>query len=163
MKDLIALKKVPLFANLTLQQLASIDRLMVTRRYLAGEQIFKWGDHSSELYVVLEGEVRIHRDDGEREVTLATLGPSSFMGEMAPFTEEPRSASAEAVVPTVVRVLRKDRLGAILHEHPEVLLEVIKNLSRRLVVANSQLEAAARSLTGPAPADRAPGDRRRSR
>jgi CRP-like cAMP-binding protein len=66
-------------------------------------------------------------------------------------------------VATVVRVLRKDRLGAILHEHPEVLLEVIKNLSRRLVVANSQLEAAARSLTAPAPADKARGDRRRSR
>ena len=163
MKDLIALKKVPLFANLSLQQLASIDRLMVTRSYLAGEQIFKWGDDSSELYVVLEGEVRIHRDDGEQEVTLARLGPNSFMGEMAPFTEEPRSASAEAVAATVVRVLRKDRLGAILHEHPEVLLEVIKNLSRRLVVANSQLEAAARSLTAPAPTDKAPGDRRRSR
>jgi CRP-like cAMP-binding protein len=163
MKDLIALKKVPLFANLTLQQLASIDKLMVTRPYLAGEEIFKWGDHSSELYVVLEGEVRIHRDDGDREVTLARLGPSSFMGEMAPFTEEPRSASAEAVVATVVRVLRKDRLGAILHEHPEVLLEVIKNLSRRLVVANSQLEAAVRSLTDPGPAEKAQGDRRRSR
>ncbi len=163
MKELIALKKVPLFANLTLQQLASIDKLMVTRRYLAGEQIFKWGDHSSELYVVLEGEVRIHRDDGDNEVTLARLGPSSFMGEMAPFTEEPRSASAEAVVATVVRVLRKDRLGAILNEHPEVLLEVIKNLSRRLVVANSQLEAAARSLSDLEPVDKAPGDRRRSR
>ena len=77
MKDLIALKKVPLFANLTLQQLASIDKLMVTRRYLAGEQIFRWGDHSSELYVVLEGEVRIHRD-GDHEVTLAQRQPQQL-------------------------------------------------------------------------------------
>jgi HEAT repeat protein len=152
MKDLIALKKVPLFATLNLQQLASIDKLMITRRYLAGEPIFEWGDHSSELYVVLEGEVRIHRDAGGHKVTLARLGPSSFMGEMAPFTDEPRSASAEAMVPTTVRVLRKDRLGAILHDHPEVLMEVIRNLSQRLVVANSQLEAAARSLAGIEPA-----------
>ena len=42
-------------------------------------------------------------------------------------------------------MLRKDRLKAILHEHPEVLLEVIRNLSQRLVVANEQLEAAARA------------------
>jgi hypothetical protein len=146
MKDLIALKKVPLFATLSLEQLASIDRLMVTRSYAPGEQIFGWGDHSSELYVVLEGEVRIHRDQGPHKVTLARLGANSFMGEMAPFTDEPRSAGAEAVEPTTVRVLRKDRLGAILHDHPEVLMEVIKNLSRRLVVANAQLEAAARSM-----------------
>ena len=145
MKDLIALKKVPLFATLTLEQLNSIDRLMVTRRYHAGEHIFKWGDLSSELYVILEGEVRIHRDDGLQQVTLAKLGPSSVMGEMAPFTDQPRSAGAQATVTTVTRVLRKDRLKAILHEHPEVLLEVIRNLSQRLVVANEQLEAAARS------------------
>ena len=172
MKDLIALKKVPLFATLTLEQLSSIDRLMVTRHYHAGEHIFKAGDLSSELYVILEGEVRIHRDDGLRHVTLAKLGANSVMGEMAPFTEQPRSAGAQAVVATVARVLRKDRLKAILHEHPEVLLEVIKNLSQRLVVANEQLEAAARSLkeaseaptlTRPRPARTALAGRSRSR
>lgn len=166
----LALTVWPALANLSLEQLAGIDRLMVTRHYLAGEQIFKWRDHSDELYVVLEGEVRIHRDAGGNQVTLARLGPNSFMGEMAPFTDEPRSAGAEAIVPTTVRVLRKDRLGAILHEHPEVLLEVIRNLSARLVVANEQLEQAAQQL-GPAdpaplptaPAGRAREGRRRSR
>ena len=162
MKELIALKKVPLFANLTLEQLASIDRLMVTRRYLAGETIFLWGDLSSELYVILEGEVRIHRDSDGSEVTLARLGSSSVMGEMAPFTEQPRSASAQAMVPTTCRVLRKDRLNAILHEHPEVLLEVIRNLSQRLVVANEQLEAAAHHLQEQVPAPSRPARRRKA-
>ena len=36
MKELIALKRVPLFSTLTLEQLASIDRLMVTRTYAKG-------------------------------------------------------------------------------------------------------------------------------
>ena len=52
-------------------------------------------------------------------------------------------------MPTTVRVLRKDRLNAILHEHPEVLLEVIRNLSKRLVDANEQLEAAAKAAKEP--------------
>ena len=39
MKELIALKRVPLFSTLTLEQLASIDRLMVTRHYVKGEPI----------------------------------------------------------------------------------------------------------------------------
>ena len=166
MKDLIALKKVPLFATLTLEQLASIDKLMVTRHYVKGEAIFKWGDFSSELYVVLEGEVRIHRDHGAREVTLAKVGPSSVMGEMAPFTDQPRTASAQALAPTTVRVLRKDRLNVILQDHPEVLLAVIKNLSQRLVVANEQLEAAAalalNSLNEPKPEPERPAVKPRS-
>ena len=140
MKELIALKRVPLFSTLTLEQLASIDRLMVTRTYLRGEPIFTKGDVGSELFVVLEGEIRIHLDHEGREVTLARIGPSMVLGEMAVFDEEPRSASAQASADTTVRVLRRDKLRAVVHEHPEVLLEFVKNLSQRIRVMNEQLE-----------------------
>jgi len=141
MKELIALKRVPLFSTLTLEQLASIDRLMVTRTYTTGEPIFTKGDVGSELFVVLEGEIRIHLDHEGREVTLARIGPSMVLGEMAVFDEQPRSASAEASADTTVRVLRRDKLRAVVHEHPEVLLEFVKNLSQRIRVMNEQLES----------------------
>jgi CRP-like cAMP-binding protein len=44
-------------------------------------------------------------------------------------------------VETTVRVLRRDRMQAIVHEHPEVLLEFVKNLSQRLRVMNEQMES----------------------
>jgi HEAT repeat protein len=141
MKELIALKRVPLFSTLTLEQLASIDQLMVTRTYARGEPVFTKGDVGSELLVVLEGEIRIHLDHEGREVTLARIGPSMVLGEMAVFDEQPRSASAQASVDTTVRVLRRDKLRAVVHEHPEVLLEFVKNLSQRIRVMNDQLEA----------------------
>ena len=140
MKELIALKRVPLFSTLTLEQLASIDRLMVTRHYQKGEPIFRRGDVGAELYVVLEGEIRVHLDHDGHEVTLARLGVDKVVGEMSVFDEQPRSASAEATQNTSVRVLRKDRMQAIVHEHPEVLLEFVKNLSQRLREMNEQLE-----------------------
>jgi hypothetical protein len=142
MKELIALKRVPLFSTLTLEQLASIDRLMVTRHYVKGESIFRKGDVGAELYVVLEGEVRIHLDHDGHEVTVARHGPSKVVGEMSVFDDQPRSASAQASENTTVRVLRRDRMQAIVHEHPEVLLEFVKNLSQRLRTMNEQLEAA---------------------
>ncbi len=142
MKELIALKLVPLFSTLTLEQLASIDRLMVTRHYVKGESIFRKGDVGAEMYVVLEGEVRIHLDHDGLEVTVARHGPSKVVGEMSVFDDQPRSASAQAAENTTVRVLRRDRMQAIVHEHPEVLLEFIKNLSQRLRTMNEQLESA---------------------
>jgi hypothetical protein len=142
MKELIALKRVPLFSTLSLEQLASIDRLMVTRQYVKGESIFRKGDVGAELYVVLEGEVRIHLDHDGHEVTLARHGPSKVLGEMSVFDDQPRSASAQATENTTVRVLRRDRMQAIVHEHPEVLLEFVKNLSQRLRVMNEQIESA---------------------
>ncbi len=141
MKELIALKLVPLFSTLTLEQLASIDRLMVTRTYVKGEPIFSKGDVGSELFVVLEGEIRIHLDHEGREVTLARHGPSTVLGEMAVFDEQPRSASAEASEKTTVRVLRRDKVQAIVHEHPEVLLEFVRNLSQRIRLMNDQLDS----------------------
>jgi hypothetical protein len=148
MKELIALKRVPLFSTLTLEQLASIDRLMVTRHYVKGESIFRRGDVGAELYVVLEGEVRIHLDHDGHEVTVARHGPSKVVGEMSVFDDQPRSASAQATEDTTVRVLRRDRMQAIVHEHPEVLLEFVKNLSQRLRAMNEQLESASLTRQG---------------
>jgi hypothetical protein len=147
MKELIALKQVPLFSTLTLEQLASIDRLMVTRHYVKGETVFRRGDVGAELYVIVEGELRVHLDHDGREVTLALHGPGNVIGEMSVFDEEPRSAGAQATADTTVRVLRRDRLQAIVHEHPEVLLEFIKNLSRRLRAMDQKLEEATPSQT----------------
>ena len=142
MKELIALKLVPLFSTLTLDQLSSIDRLMVTRHYVKGESIFRKGDVGAELYVVLEGEIRVHLDHDGHEVTLARHGPSKVVGEMSVFDDQPRSANAQAAENTTVRVLRRDRMQAIVHEHPEVLLEFVKNLSQRLRLMNEQLDSA---------------------
>ena len=140
MKELIALKQVPLFSALTLEQLASVDRLMVTRHFSKGETIFRRGDVGGELYVVLDGEIRVHVDHDGKQVTLATHRSGAVLGEMAVFDEQPRSASAQATSDTTVRVLRRDRLQAIVHEHPEVLLEFIKNLSQRLRAMDEKLE-----------------------
>jgi CRP-like cAMP-binding protein len=142
MKELIALKQVPLFSTLTLEQLASIDRLMVTRHYVKGESVFRRGDVGGELYVVVDGEIRIHLDHDGREVTLARQSSGSVLGEMSVFDDQPRSASAQAMAASTVRVLRRDRLQAIVHEHPEVLLEFIKNLSERLRAMDAKLETA---------------------
>jgi CRP-like cAMP-binding protein len=64
---------------------------------------------------------------------------------MSVFDEQPRSAGAQATTDTTVRVLRRDRLHAIVHEHPEVLLEFIKNLSQRLREMDDKLESKAPS------------------
>ena len=60
---------------------------------------------------------------------------------MSVFDAEPRSAGAQSTGSTTVRVLRKDRLQALVHEHPEVLMEFVRNLSQRIRKMNEQLES----------------------
>jgi cyclic nucleotide-binding protein len=151
MKELMALKEVPLFSALTLEQLASVDRLMVTRHYAKGETVFRRGDVGAELYVVVDGEIRVHLDHAGHEVTLARHRSGGVLGEMSVFDEQPRSASAQATADTTVRVLKRDRLEAVVHEHPEVLLEFIKSLSQRLRAMDAKLEAATPGEAAAAP------------
>ena len=141
MRELMALKEVPLFSALTLEQLASVDRLMVTRHYAKGETVFRRGDVGAELYVVVDGEIRVHLDHAGHEVTLARHGSGGVLGEMSVFDEQPRSASAQAMADTTVRVLKRERLEAVVHEHPEVLLEFIKSLSQRLRAMDEKVES----------------------
>ena len=152
MQELIALKRVPLFSTLTLDQLSSIDRLLVTRHYVKGETVFRKGDPGAELFMVVEGELRVHLDHDGQDVTLVRHGPGGVLGEMSVFDEQPRSANAQATVDTTVRVLRRDRLHAIVNEHPEVLLEFIRNLSQRLRAMDEKLEA----VEAPVPIPQAP-------
>src|SRR5438309_741693 len=151
MKELIALKQVPLFSTLTLEQLASIDRLMVTRHYVKGERVFRKGDVGAELYVIVDGEIRVYLDHAGSQVTLTKQGAGTVVGEMSVFDEQPRSASALASTDTTVRVLRRDRLHAIVNEHPEVLLEFIKNLSQRLRAMDEKVESAPPAIRATSP------------
>ena len=88
-----------------------------------------------ELYVVVEGNVRVLRDgpDNAEAAQLALRVPGDVVGEMALITHEPRMASlvASGDVRTL-RVGRKEFEG-ILRERPDTAIAVIRVLSLRLV------------------------------
>ncbi len=68
-----------------------------------GEVLFHQGDHGDRVYTVEEGEVELVRqlaDGGEERLAVSTAG--SYFGELAPTFQLPRSATARALVPTVL-------------------------------------------------------------
>jgi HEAT repeat protein len=137
--QLLSLHRVPLFRELTLDQLQALSPLLETREYLAGEQIVQEGDEGHELFVVLAGRVRIIRHSGGETVLLAELGPQDYFGEMALLAERPRAATAIAATDCQLGVLTKEHFVAVLTERPEVSLAVIQVLSNRLANANERL------------------------
>ena len=137
--QLLSLHRVPLFRELTFDQLQMLSPLLETREYLAGELIVQEGDEGHELFVVLAGHVRIVRRSAGQQVLLAELGPQDYFGEMALLAERPRAATAIAATDCQLAVLTKEHLFAVLSERPEVSLAVIQTLSNRLAIANERL------------------------
>src|SRR5947209_6056909 len=103
------LRKMPLFADLSQEELGMVGHLLKEQKFAENQLIFAQGDRGDSLYIVTHGRVRIASTDHTgRERVLAFYGPGEFFGDMAVLSGAPRSASARATTPVQVLQLRKD-------------------------------------------------------
>jgi CRP-like cAMP-binding protein len=63
----------------------------------AGEVIFREGDTGTDFFVVVRGRVQVSGDDLGNSVTLATLTPGQFFGEVPVLSGQPRQATVTAL------------------------------------------------------------------
>jgi CRP-like cAMP-binding protein len=127
-----ALAQTPLFAGLpgdALEALVDHLELMSLDR---GDVLFREGEPSDALYVVVEGELSV-QNEGPPRVEMARLGPSSFIGEVALITDQPRSATAVVARPSEILKIDRGTLSRVLASHGEVLTAVLRFVRDRLV------------------------------
>jgi NADH dehydrogenase len=80
----------------------------LSREYFEPRQIiFRQGDRGDRLYIIVDGEVELVKEDGHHEQVLARVGAGGFFGEMALVNDAPRMATARTV--TAVNLLTVDR------------------------------------------------------
>jgi len=124
--------------------------------YAKGELIIKGGDYGISIYKILEGNVRIFRAQGQRKITLATLGRGEVFGEMTffNFLLEPRSASVEAIDDVQVEVWHPALLADEYKKISPMLRYVVKQTLNRLLRLNKlvgDLATKRRQTTGNLP------------
>ncbi|UCF79417.1 MAG: cyclic nucleotide-binding domain-containing protein [Candidatus Eiseniibacteriota bacterium] len=100
--------------------------------YDDGEVIVKHGDVGDSMYVIQEGEVEVLVEEGGKEVRLRVLGEGEFLGEMAIFEREVRSATVRAL--GKARLLTVDRKNLLrrIHEDPSLAFRLLETMSRRI-------------------------------
>src|ERR1700722_14412764 len=109
------------------------------RTYAPGEVVFAEGDAASEMFIVQEGKVGIVKNVAGREVFLAAEGRGDFFGEMAVIDSQPRTATCFALVPTRLVVIRSGELLMKLRRDPTFALEMLQQMSRRMLYLEGQL------------------------
>ncbi|HET7467423.1 MAG TPA: Npt1/Npt2 family nucleotide transporter [Candidatus Dormibacteraeota bacterium] len=132
LERVLLLRRVPLFARLSPLDLEHIARLTRERSYRDGEVIGGEGELGEELFVVVEGTVRVvqGREGDEREV--ARRGAGDVIGEMSVITQAPRVASLVAASPVRTVPLGRREFESVLRERPAVALAVMRVLVERL-------------------------------
>jgi CRP/FNR family transcriptional regulator len=142
MEEIALLKQVPLFADMTGDQLQSLAGAMGRCRYDEGQVILRQGDKGHSLFVVISGRVRIYTLSPEGyELSVWICNEGAFLGEMSLLSGEPWSASAEAMQPTEVLELQRQAFRDFLLSNPQTAIHTIEMLGRRLRHTTESLEA----------------------
>jgi len=138
------LRRVPLFSGLTEPQLEQLAAGSARRSYPKGRTIVSEGEPSQSMYILLAGRAKVQRSDSEgKEVILAVLGSGEFFGEMSLIDDAPRSASVITIEPCEFMAVSKEAFKAMLAQSPEVSMNVMRGLVRRLREADKKIETLA--------------------
>jgi CRP-like cAMP-binding protein len=149
-----ALRTAPLFTALDDRQRSRIGDLMTIRRFDAGTTILRQGSSAVALYLLLDGEVEVTREpeEGGRPVVLARLQPGDIFGEMAVLDDDTRSSSITTLSPTRCALLSRWELLQELRRHPELAIELIRVLARRVRTLDERLATVEARQSAPSPA-----------
>jgi CRP/FNR family transcriptional regulator, cyclic AMP receptor protein len=117
--DPARLKKIPVFANLSDDELGHIAALAAEVSVPEGKELVREGDYSYDVLAIEEGTARVDRH-GEH---IADLGPGDVFGEMGVLKREQRNATVVATSPMLlvtltswdIRRLRKTAPNAVDH------------------------------------------------
>jgi len=138
------LRTVPIFSELSDEDISSLAHLAIRKRCPKDTVVFFENEEGDFFFTILEGRVKVTilGDDG-REVILSVLGPGDFFGEMALLDNEPRSATAIAVEESELLSLHRNDFQAVLNDNRSITAALIKILSSRLRRANHQISTLA--------------------
>ena len=127
-EKVLFLKSIDLFSQIPGEDLAQVALISTEESRDPSEEIFAEGEAGDALYLVLDGRVRVHRQDR----VIAELGERECFGEMALLDAAPRSATVTALVETHLLKISREDFQEILNEKPEIAAGIIKVLTRRL-------------------------------
>jgi CRP/FNR family transcriptional regulator len=132
LEKIIVLNKVPLFSTLKTEDLHRISTIASEEIYEDGDVLFYEGDTGDRLFIVVSGEVLILKNQAGKEECLATLKENDFLGELALFDAETRTATACCQGPCTFLVIERNDMEQLAHEYPAIAFGFIKALISRM-------------------------------
>lgn len=122
------LRNTELFGHLSEENLSSMAMLATEVSYSDGVTIFNEGERGDSLYLIVSGEVKIHKYG----IEFVTLGSGECFGEMATLTDEPRSASVTSSGDVLLLKIRGKDFYSAASDNVRLIQGVFEVLTRKL-------------------------------
>lgn len=140
--DTAILKSIPLFSELTDEEINCIADVAVKQFYKKDNMVLIEEEVGSTMFVILDGRVKISRiSDEGREVILSILCDGDFFGEMSILDGQTRSANAVTLEDTTLLIFRRENFLKMLYDYPQIAINLLKELAHRLRRSDSQIKS----------------------
>lgn len=120
-----------MFCELDTREWQAIRQLGEMRRYSAGEPIFAEGDEADFIYFVDSGRVGVFIEKFSTREDIQSLGAGEWLGEMALYHNNRRTASAKALEDTRMLRVRKEAFLALMADDAGLARKINDTLNRR--------------------------------
>jgi CRP-like cAMP-binding protein len=139
------LGRTPLFGALDEAERTAVAARMRRVQFTPDQMIFSRGDPGREIYLVLEGRIRLSVLSSEgRELSFdLAASPGHVFGEIAALDGGERTASATAVSHVQAMVLPREVMLEFIERNPKLAMATIHLLCQRLRQTDQRLEAIA--------------------
>ena len=121
-----------------------MDKGALGKVYQDGEIIIQQGEVGECMYVIQDGKVEVFIENDGQEVQLAVRKEGDFVGEMAIFERDFRSATVRASGPVRILTIDKKNFLRRISQDPSLAFRIVETMSHRireLSEENAQLKS----------------------
>jgi CRP-like cAMP-binding protein len=133
------LKGVPIFSKVEPAKLKLLAFTSERVNFTAGQEVCHQGDPGDTMYVILGGTADVLIDTPGGQISVAEMKRNSFFGEIAILCDVPRTATIKAKEPLSTLKITKDMFYRLVAEFPQMAVEVMRELAKRLEDTNEKL------------------------
>ena len=127
------LKSEPYFSGLGEAGIEAVGRYVFEKRAVRGDILVFEGQPSQELYFVVEGVVKVFKTSADgKEQIFSIIRPGESFNDVPVLDDGANIFSAEAMGAVLLYGIRKKDMRAIIRENPQVAINVVQVLSRRV-------------------------------
>jgi CRP/FNR family cyclic AMP-dependent transcriptional regulator len=137
------LLKIKLFEGMTPAQLDWVAKHVHRRNFEAGRNVMTIEQLGEAVYIILDGSVKIHVEQGERDVILAILGEGDLLGEMSLIDSIGRSASGVTLENTTMLWMDKTAFNYMLDNFPPAARNLVRIMTLRVRLSDQLIQALA--------------------
>ncbi len=132
--QVIGLSDVDVLDQFSAAEIEIFEQYCTRHHYKDGEVIFKQGEPSEYVLLILQGRVDIYinYDEAKRSQRIASLESGTVLGKMGILDNQPRSATAAVHHHLIAAMLPTAQLSRIEKEHPDIVFKFRSGIAREL-------------------------------